>query len=148
VEQDEEVPVELFRAVYIVLDIGFVELYAVHKPFDRGSVPFNGIHMVAGHVYRGAGAVLRMVAIRAGPVDGAYGIGFRVYMLHDVYLAARRPANGADVIAQHPEGRPGAGECGYGYTGFYFAIPPRFPALGFHPGGGVVKAAKAFALGG
>src|SRR5260370_18745723 len=59
-------------------------------------------------------------------------------IFHDVDFAARGPADGSDVVAEHPEGGPHSLPCGYFYAGFEAAVGLAEEALGFEASGGVI----------
>ena len=68
-------------------------------------------------------AVVGVVAAGGGAADH----------FHDVDLAAAGPANGADVFAEHPEGRPDALALGQAQARGELAVGPGVEALGFKP---------------
>src|SRR5229473_6275281 len=66
-------------------------------------------------------------------------------IFHDVDFTALGPADGADVIAKHPEGGPHSLPCGYFYAGFEPAVGLAEEALGFEASGGVIPRCAATA---
>ena len=68
-------------------------------------------------------------------------------VLHDVDLAARRPADLVDVRPEHPEGRPGAAPRGQLRPDLDLAVEELRAALGVEASRGVVVAHPALAAG-
>src|SRR5690606_22280762 len=78
----------------------------VRLPVDREGVERVGKCLPAGQCVPGADPTIAGVA---GAVDRAVHSGrLATDVLHDVDLAAGRPADAADVVAQHPERGPQA----------------------------------------
>src|SRR5260370_20088067 len=64
-------------------------------------------------------------------------------IFHDVDFAARGPADGSDVVAEHPEGGPHSLPSGYFYAGFEATVGLAEEALGFEASGGVIPRCAA-----
>jgi len=58
-------------------------------------------------------------------------------ILHDVHLAAGGPSDRADVVPQHPKGRPNAVAVGHLDAGFHVAVLETLEAGSQKPGGGI-----------
>ncbi len=95
-----------------VVGCELVVLLVVEEPPDPGGRPPHGVAVevlgewasevagVAGAAVQAAVAETVKRALDVGGVDGD--------VLHDVDLGACRPFGFVDVVAEHPEGRPGA----------------------------------------
>src|ERR1043166_564805 len=110
VEDDEEWRLKLGGAVYSTCDVCLRILNAIDVPPDRASGARDRERVEARRerARRIEDSAKRdVVATRVGPVNRAE-VSRRVLALnlHDVDLAARRPADGADAVAEHPERGP------------------------------------------
>src|SRR4051812_7398796 len=89
----------------------FVE-FAVHVKANDVRLPLYGenVKVVGKATGRQRVRATEWVSSRvAGTVEGTvYFRRLETDVLHDVDLAARRPSNSGDVVAQHPKGRPDA----------------------------------------
>src|SRR5258708_17039834 len=127
------------RGIEIRVD---VEAKRAGFPFDRVEVKVIGKILTGGQA-EGCGGVARWA-------DGARAMERTVdrarllaNIFHDVDFAALGPADGADVIAKHPEGGPHSLPRGYFDAGFEAAVGLAEEALSFEAGRWLIAGAPA-----
>src|SRR5437899_948134 len=115
--------------------------HVVYVPANRSRLPLDGVDV------KRVGKRARRQVVRAADASRA-GVPRAVYcavhparfladLLHDVDLAARGPADGGDVVAQHPERGPQPLSARYLNTGLDATVLPRAQTLGLESGRGV-----------
>src|SRR5437773_2628668 len=110
---------------------------AVDVPANRIRLPLAGVHVKGvGEGARGQ-VICAADALRTGVPRAVHRAvhpaGLLADVLHDVDLAARGPADGGDVVAQHPESGPQPLPARYLNTGLDATVLPRAQALGLKP---------------
>ena len=120
------------------------DVFFVPREFVR--VELRDVHfMLLVAVVAGVVAVSRVFGT-VRPVVCAVDDVFAIDGFDDVYFAACGPADGVEVFAEHPEGRPDSLACRECDTGFYGAVLERKFALGEHACRGVFGTFVVFFL--
>src|SRR6185369_13695581 len=110
VKQNKEWALKLRSAIDSTRDIRLGILNSIDVPLDRTAGARDRVRVKAGRERSGRiinSAKRDVLSTRVGPVNRTE-VSKRVLALnlHDVDLAARRPADRADAVAEHPERRP------------------------------------------